>query len=154
MDAIIILGAAVWADGPSPTLRRRTLHAARLWHNGAAPQVIPCGGLGQHGPTEAEVMRQLLISEGVHDDQIILEDQSKNTLENLRNAKHLLSGDRVLIVTDHYHGPRAAMVARHFGLQATILSPSLKGTHLPTQLRNYLREAGAIPAYALRLRVM
>ncbi len=65
MDAIILLGAAVWRDGPSPTLRRRTLHSAALWHAGTAPIIVVCGGLGRHPPTEAAAMANLLQAAGV-----------------------------------------------------------------------------------------
>jgi vancomycin permeability regulator SanA len=148
MDAILILGAAVWPDGPSPTLRRRTDHAAALWHAGKARLIIPCGGMGQHPPTEAAVMRDLLIASGVPSDRIIEEDQSSTTLENIRNAMRLLGGTDVIIVTDRYHGPRACMVAAHFGLRATVESPAPLRSHL----RQHIREAFARPAYALKLR--
>ncbi len=147
MDAILILGAAVWPGGPSPTLRRRTLHAAQLWHTGVAPLIVPCGGLGHHPPTEAAAMAQILTAQGVPDDAIRLEDRSTTTLENIRNARALLSGTAVVIVTDRYHARRAAMVARHFDLSATLSCPDL--AHI--SLRQRLREALAIPAYAIKL---
>ncbi len=148
MDAILILGAAVWPNGPSPTLKRRTTHAARLWHAGRAPLIIPCGGLGAHAPTEAAAMQAILEAENVPADAIICEDQSTTTLENIRNAKRLLPGRRVIIVTDRYHGPRALMVARHLRLTAEIDAPQMP--HIP--LRQHLREILARPAYALKLR--
>lgn len=148
MDAILILGAAVWPTGPSPTLRRRTLHAARLWHAGIAPLVIPSGGLGQHPPTEAAAMASLLTEAGVPKIAILPEDRSTTTLENIRNACPLLPGPHVTIVTDRYHARRAAMVARHFRLRAEISCPELP--HIP--VRQHLREALALPAYAIKLR--
>lgn len=148
MDAILILGAAVWADGPSPTLLRRTNHALGLWHAGHAPFVIPCGGMGQHPPTEAAVMKKLLLDGGMPADAIQLEDKSTTTLENIRNAKQFLTGNRVIIVTDGYHGARARMVAKHLRLKADISCPQMP--HLP--IRQYLREAFARPAYAIKLR--
>jgi uncharacterized SAM-binding protein YcdF (DUF218 family) len=148
MDAILILGAAVWSNGPSPTLKRRTLHAAQLWHAGRAPLIIPCGGLGAHPPTEAAAMRVILEAENIAGNAIICEDQSTTTLENIRNAKRLLTGRKVVIVTDRYHGARALMVARHLRLTAEIDAPQMP--HLP--LRQHLREILARPAYALKLR--
>ena len=155
MDAILILGAAVWADGPSPTLKRRTLHAATLWHSGVAPLLVPCGGLGRHSPTEAAAMRDILRGQGIPDTAIMIEDRSTDTLENIRYAlPHLKqnAATRVTIVTDLTHGPRAAMVARHFGLTATVSSPSLTGGRKRTVIRQALRECGAIPVYFWRLR--
>jgi len=119
-DAILILGAAVHANGASPALRRRTLHAATLWQEGRAPLVIPCGGTGQHPPAEAQVMQDLLQAAGIPGTAIRCESQSTTTFENIRNALPLLPGPDVIIVTDRYHRYRTAMVARHLGLRATI----------------------------------
>ena len=148
MDAIIVLGAAVWKDGPSPALRRRTLHAASLWLDRQAPIIIPCGGLGLYPPTEAALMKTLLEQHGVNPDCILPEDQSPTTLENIRNARELLTGRAVIVVTDRYHARRAAMVARHFGFNATVSSPRPNRSHL----KQHLREAIALPAYAIKLR--
>lgn len=154
MDAIIILGAAVWRDGPSPTLRRRTLHGAALWHAGAAPIIVVCGGLGRHPPTEAAAMADLLQNAGVPAEAIRQEGRSTTTLDNLRFALPILRtipARDVIIVTDATHGPRAALVARHFGLHPRLSAPSLRGGRKRTILHQALRELGAYPLYAARL---
>lgn len=152
MKAALILGAGVWPGGvPSPTLRRRTLHAAALWHRGEVQALVPCGGLGLHPPTEAEAMRDLLLSAGVAAEAIHLEDRSRNTVENIRFALPILAGlgaTQAVIVTDATHAPRARMIARRLGFPAASSSPSLRGGHLPTMLRQGLRE---VPATALAL---
>ncbi len=154
MDAIVILGAAVWADGPSPTLRRRALHGAALWQAGVAPWVVACGGLGLHPPTEAAAITDLLLAQGVPRDAILQEDRSTTTLENIRFALPLLRDrgvSRIIIVTDATHGPRALLVARHFRLRARYSAPSLRGSRKRSVLRQALRELGAYPLYAIRL---
>ncbi len=153
--AALILGCAVWPDGPSPTMRRRTRHAATLWHRGEVAWLIPCGGLGRHGPTEAEAMRDLLLADGVPSEAIRLEDRSRNTHENILFAKPILDalGAReAVIVTDRTHAPRARLIARGLGLRATSSSPSLRGAHLPTTLRQALREVPATAVALWRLR--
>ena len=154
MTAIVILGAAVWPDGPSPTLLRRTKHAAALWHKNQAGIVIPCGGLGKNGPTEAQVMFDILVAEGVTSTMINLEDLSSSTYENLRNAKTILSAtdiQDITIVTSRYHGQRAKMVARTLGLNATLSAPDDTGAHKPTHYRMIIREFIALPVYAIKL---
>ena len=153
-DAIVILGAAVWADGPSPTLVRRTARAAALWHQTPGTIVMPCGGLGRHGPTEAAVMADILQTQGVPQDAIVPEDQSTSTYENLRNAARLLKPlgvQRVTIVTNGYHAPRAALVARSVGLRAHVSAPDVSDARKIQQYQMVLRECVAIPAYAIRL---
>lgn len=152
MTTALILGAAVWPDGPSPTLRRRTARAAELFHAGRVDRLIPCGGMGQHPPSEAKAMAALLTEAGVPRDRIALEDRSTTTGENIRNALPLLDTQDVLIVTDWYHAPRALMVARRNGLKARAASPSLKGAKPMQQVRMTLREIPALVAYALRIR--
>lgn len=153
MTAILILGAAVWREGPSPTLRRRTLHAAHLYHAGRGTLVIPCGGLGRFPPSEARAMATLLQAAGVPDTAIRLEDASTNTAQNIRNALPLLGHTRdVLIVSDAYHLPRARLIARRAGLCVTTSAPPLKGARLWPQLKGWLREIPGILAVLLRIR--
>jgi vancomycin permeability regulator SanA len=84
----IILGAAVWHAGPSPTLRRRTLHASSLYQSGHITSLVLCGGVGQHPPSEATAMQDILLDEGVPIDAMVLEDQLTTTGENIRFAQN------------------------------------------------------------------
>ena len=147
MTAIVVLGAAVWPDGPSPTLRRRTAHAAKMWHAGRAPIIVVCGGMGKNAPTESAAMHQILRDLRVPDSAIVQEDRSQTTYENIRNAAEMITQRDIIIVTDRYHSLRARMVARHFGLTATSSCPAPAGAHV----KQYLREAIALPLYALWL---
>ena len=99
-------------------------------------------------------MARLLQDVGVPPTAIRQEDRSTSTLENIRFALPILAAEdrrRVVIVTDATHGPRAALVARHFGLTARISAPPLRGGRKRSILRQSLRELGAYPLYALRL---
>jgi uncharacterized SAM-binding protein YcdF (DUF218 family) len=154
MTVALILGAAVWPDGPSPTLRRRTELAARLWHDGTASHLVPCGGTGTHPPAEAFVMRDLLLTAGVPDHCITPEAASTTTAENIAFALPILkalNATRVLIVTDWYHAPRARLTARRFGLDPVSRSPGLHGTRPLAQLRLGLREIPALAVYWWRI---
>jgi uncharacterized SAM-binding protein YcdF (DUF218 family) len=153
----IILGAAVWREGPSPTLRRRTLHAAALYQSGHITSLVLCGGVGQHPPSEAAVMQDILLGAGVPMDAMVLEDQSTTTGENIRFARDLIHETdvaiiEVVIITDWYHAPRAKLIARRAGLHTTSSSPSLRGAKFWPQTKSALREIPAYIAYAIRLR--
>jgi uncharacterized SAM-binding protein YcdF (DUF218 family) len=155
MKAALVLGAAVRPDGsPSPTLRRRTLQAAALWHRGEVAWIIPCGGLGRFPPAEAEAMRALLLSEGVPPEAIRIEDRSRSTHENILNALPILRDlgvEDVVVVTDLTHAPRARLIARGLGLRATSSSPSLRGARLRYTFRQALREVPATAVAVWRL---
>ena len=157
MKTLIVLGAAVWPNGPSPTLLRRCTHAADVWHAGGYEAIIVCGGLGKHAPTEAEAMAQILLTENVPASAIHLEDQSTTTFENLSFAQPIitrLGTTSMTIVTDGYHGPRARLIAKVLGFEARTSAPSNRGAHLKTQIKMHLREAFALPVYAIKLIVM
>jgi len=154
MKVILILGAAVWANGPSPALSRRCAHALKLWKADKTQTLIPCGGTGDIPPAEAVMMKQIFVENGVPPAMIICEDQSTTTFENIHNAKALIADQaiqQVTIVSDIYHLPRAAMVARYFGFRVRVSGPSLRAAHRPTQIKNIARECGALPLYALKL---
>jgi vancomycin permeability regulator SanA len=152
MKTAIILGAAVCPTGPSPTLLRRKLHGATLYHTGQVSKLVVCGGIGKHPPSEARVMADILIGAGIPEAVIVLEALSTSTGENIANAKALIAQEPVVIVTDWYHGPRALLIARRAGLRATTSAPPLKGARLWPQLKGALREIPAYFAYLLRLK--
>ena len=142
-DAIIVLGAQVKPDGtPSIQLQWRIDAAAEAWQERNCTVVV-CGAQGTNEPaTEASVMRDELIQQGVPEEAILLDDKSFNTKQNIANAIALLEGrevSRVLIVTSDYHLPRAMALAKDAGLDATGLgSPTKQG--LRFWLKNYGRE--------------
>lgn len=147
LTVALVLGAAVWPGGvPSPTLRRRALHGAHLVASGRADHVIGCGGLGRHPPTEAAVIAHLCHAAGIT--AVSQEATSTTTLENIRFAMPILArlgADRVLLVTDWYHAPRAWVLAWGLGLRAGVSCPPLTGTTWRGQLKPALRELPALP---------
>jgi len=150
----LVLGAAVWADGhASPTLRRRASHAAQLYLDGQVRHIIGCGGVGHHPPSEAAVIRGICMELGVPERDISLEDTSTTTLENINNARPVLAHletNSVVLVTDHYHALRAKLIAKHFGMDATVSSPQNKGTKPLRTLKSYAREGPALMLYVIR----
>src|SRR5262249_15874696 len=68
----------------------------QLWLDGWAPRLVLSGGLGYytskiwHEP-EAQKFRRIAIDRGVHPDAILIEDQSRNSGENVTRARELLA---------------------------------------------------------------
>lgn len=117
--AIVVLGAAQYAGHPSPVLRARVDHAIGLYQRGFAPTLVFTGGIAPGDTTsEAAVARRYAIANGVPDRVILVERQSRNTSEALRNVANLLgSGPRdVILVSDPFHMLRLSILARRFGL--------------------------------------
>ncbi len=156
-DAVIVLGAAVWAGGKaSPTLRRRTRHGAKLVLAGAAPVLLVTGGVGVHPPAEALVMRDIALEAGLGDDAIVVEDTAADTLGSGRACSAIMRSrgwSRALIVSDDFHLPRTLTIFRWLGVDtrgsATPGTREALGWRL--WLYYWLRDLAAWPWTVLRL---
>ena len=120
---IVVLGAKVHPDGSmSRSLQYRCDAAFSAWKRGIAPKMILCGGRpGEAAVSEAEAMAVYLKALGVPEEAMILEDRSRNTVENFRNARQImleLGFADAAIVTSDYHVQRALWIARKFAIRA------------------------------------
>ena len=125
-DFIIILGCWFRADGTlPPLLRGRADKALEFWHrqkeeSGKTAMFIPSGGQGSNEPmSEAEAVRQYLLSCGIEDWLILPENQSVNTYQNLVFSEKIIQayapGSKVVFITSSYHVFRSGLWARQAG---------------------------------------
>ena len=71
------------------------VRAAQLYHEGYAPKILFTGGLGRNTETlfpvsEAERFKRTAMACGVPEEDIILEDKSRNTRENIELTREKL----------------------------------------------------------------
>ncbi len=149
-DSIIVLGAQVQPSGePSVQLRWR-LDRAREVYDASPCYIVVTGGQGDNEPApEGDVMRAVLISEGVPEMHVISDPESVNTQQNLDNAWEILQKlgcSRPVVVTSDYHLPRAMQMMRDMGLEAQGAG-SLCKPGINFWLKNHLREALAWVKY-------
>ncbi len=121
-DAVIVLGARVnYNNHLNPCLVARVEHGAKLVQSGLAKFLIVSGGNDvEDGANEANAMREMAVRFGISSAQIILEPKATSTFENLLFSKAILEQRKlksVIVVTEPYHMPRAAMIARKLGLE-------------------------------------
>lgn len=143
-DVIIVLGAQVQATGePSVQLRWRLDKAVEMYFASPCP-VIVCGAQGKDEPRpEAEVMRDLLIADGIPAERIYSDPLSRDTYQNIRNAKAIMETLGLatpLIITSDYHLSRSMDIARAEGLNAQGAASPTK-QELNFWLKNHCREA-------------
>lgn len=152
----VVLGAQVLPGArPSRTLDARVRHAARLYREGKLDLLIPTGGMGEHPPSEAEVMARILREEGVPGPAMLLEDKARNTWDSARLVAGMvrkLGVGEVRAVTDPLHCVRTVAAFRAAGLAArpepVYDSPMWRQPwHRRGQL---IRETGALVWYRLR----
>jgi uncharacterized SAM-binding protein YcdF (DUF218 family) len=126
-----------------------------LFKAGSVDAILGCGGVGRYPPSEAEVIAQICRDDGIPEAAVFQENRSTTTRENLSFAQPILAKlapSKVVIVTDPYHAPRVALIARQTGLRATIETPQAKQIGPRQWLRHILRETFALAATVLRLR--
>jgi uncharacterized SAM-binding protein YcdF (DUF218 family) len=121
-DAAVVLGAAVWGAEVSPVFRERINHGIELYRKGRVRKLIFTGGRGNSDePTESSAARRYALRSGVPAADILIEEESHNTYENILNAKRLADARglrKVLIVSDPLHMKRALAMAGDVGLAA------------------------------------
>ena len=122
-DCIIVLGAKVWPDGrPCNALRYRCERALEIYRMVPGIKIIPCGGRHSFEPvSEASAMQKYFLECGVSQDDIILEEKSRSTIENLAFAKAIMEENgfsTAMIVTSDYHAERALWMSRDTGIKA------------------------------------
>jgi uncharacterized SAM-binding protein YcdF (DUF218 family) len=121
-DAAIVLGAAVWGNDLSPVFKERINHALELRRRGKVRKIIFTGGQGNRNElTESSAARQYAIQEGISPADILVEESSHTTYENLVFAKEVAVArglKRILIVSDPLHMRRAVTMAIDLGLDA------------------------------------
>lgn len=119
----IVLGAAVWGEGPSPGLRERLEQAVTLYEEGYVSKLLVTGGLGEGKTiTEAAVSRNYLVAKGIPEEDILLESKSTSTYENLLYGQQILEEHHIqdaLIISHDYHLARAMVMADSLGIVAS-----------------------------------
>ena len=117
VDCILVLGSVKAAQYRVPV-------AAQAYKAGRARKIMLCGGKVREFPdgnySEAKHMRQAALALGVAEEDIIMENQSQNTVENilfalieLQRSFYLNHVHGVLLVTTAYHMRRSLAIARY-----------------------------------------
>lgn len=124
-EYIIALGCGLLDDGTVTPLLRGRLDAALAEYErgGRRAKIITSGGQGPDEVIpEARAMANYLLSQGVPESDILLEDTSTTTEENLINSRTIIDArggaKHCTIATSSYHCLRAAMFARRLGINA------------------------------------
>lgn len=126
---VIILGCAIAKEGqPLPLLRGRIDRALefakkQLSATGKKIKFVTSGGRGSDECiSESESMQRYLVSKGVSESDILMENKSVNTLQNMEFSRELIEkdgeGKNVIFSITNYHVYRSGMYANEAGLHA------------------------------------
>lgn len=121
-DVIIVLGAATYQGAVSPVYRERLNHSIYLKQQGYAEKILVTGGKGKaNAQSDAYAAKQYVVSQGILGQDVLMEEDSKITQENLENAKIIMEENdfqNAIIVSDPLHMKRAMLLAEDAGIEA------------------------------------
>ena len=142
-DYVIVLGARLYGSTPAPLLRYRLDTAVSYHQQFPDTPIIVSGGQGRGEEiSEAKAMKDYLIAKGVSEDNIIEENQSTNTYENIKYSKRIIESLTnedydVVIITNGFHCYRSRILAHKFGLNVHTYAAK---ENLDTAPHYYIRE--------------
>lgn len=117
-DCILVLGAGVRNNQPSPMLNDRLETAIQLYQQGKAPKMIMSGDHGREDYNEVGVMKEFAINAGVPSDDIFMDHAGFSTYESIYRAKEVFQAKKIIIVTQDYHLYRALYIANQLNIEA------------------------------------
>ena len=151
-QVMVILGCQVKPWGHSVLIQDRLDKALDYLEDHPDLIIVVSGGQGPDEPvSEARCMYDYLTEHGVDGAQIIMEDQSHNTVENLRYTMDLLAeagydttADMV-VVSNGFHLTRVRMLwSRVCGGDYNLSTLAAPSSHVPSRLKMYIREPLAL----------
>ena len=139
LDYLLVLGAQIHGNGITKNLKKRLDTAVAYLEQNQGTRVVVSGGGGWR-LSEAAAMKAYLMEQGIASERIAVEEQSRDTAENMKFSKDLIeAGSTVGIVTNGFHLYRSIRLARKAGMG------NVSGLAAPADrlmaLHYYVREA-------------
>lgn len=149
---MIILGCQVKSWGPSILLQDRLDTALDYLEDNPDMTVVVSGGQGEDEHiSEAQAMYEYLVENGFSAEQILLEDKSCNTIQNLEYTIELLAEEGydvtqdMVVVSNGFHLTRVRMIwNRVCGGDYNLSTLAAPSSHVPSRLKMYIREPIAL----------
>jgi len=154
-DMAVIFGNMLAPDGtPIRILAERLDVGIRCYHAGNCPILFVSGSVDGPGRDEAASMRRYLVSHGVPDAAIVTDAHGDNTLATAQHAvaylhTHALS--RVMLISQYYHLPRAALAFSRAGFPGLKIYADYPAHLHKLDFYALWREVPAFTVYAVRL---
>ncbi|MFH0735822.1 MAG: YdcF family protein [bacterium] len=126
-DCGVILGAAVWKQNqPSPVLKGRIYKAFELYNKGIIDKIQVTGGKAPGELTEAETANRFLRKLGVSENDILVENKTSTTTEQIKFIRSELQEKRefekIIIISDQFHLKRVLEICKFFNVNAEGIS--------------------------------
>ncbi|HCZ11822.1 MAG TPA: YdcF family protein [Nitrospiraceae bacterium] len=143
-DVIILLGGGVYdkvpdlsgIGAPSEEMIARLVTAVRLQKRLNVPVIISGGAVFKGRQAEAPIVKRFLVDLGIHSGKIIIEDKSRDTIENAKYTKAICEKNgfkKPILVTSAMHMRRSVMSYEKTGI---------KVVPVPSSFRTWVRKYG------------
>lgn len=142
VDCVLVLGCGVRPDGtPSDMLRERVQKGVEVFKQSNASYLLLSGDKSSEDYDEPAVMKKLAMELGVNEKDIKIDNIGFSTYESIYNAKKTENVNKIILITQGYHLPRALYIARKMKIEAYGVRAYL--TLYPRQIIWSLREVAA-----------
>jgi uncharacterized SAM-binding protein YcdF (DUF218 family) len=161
-NAYVVLGGGVIdfapdIDGkgtPGSSALQRLICAYRLYRIDRKPIIFSGGKVFERRP-EAEIAKRLLLSLGVNEKDIFLEEKSKDTFENAKYVKALSEKHgikRIVLITNAFHMKRSMLLFDKFFKEIIPCPTGYTTSKTKYDLLSYLPNASNLDSIAVALK--
>ena len=127
VDCILVLGCGLRADGsPSDMLHDRLVVGTALYKSGASSNILMSGDHGRTEYDEVNAMKNFALNEEIPSADIFMDHAGFSTYESIYRAKEIFGADKIIVVTQGYHLPRALYIAEALGIEAYGVSADIR----------------------------
>ena len=126
VDCILVLGAGIRKNQPSPMLEDRLLTAIELYQAGVSSKIIVSGDHENSNYDEVNVMKNYLKDKGIPSEDIFMDHAGLSTYDSIYRVKKIFKANDVVIVTQKYHLYRSLYIARNLNVNAVGISATKK----------------------------
>ncbi len=125
----VVLGAAVWTNQPSPSLKSRVDKALNLYRYGKIQKIQLTGGNAPGELSESEIAYKYLKTKNIDTNNVWIEKNTSSTAEQIQFIKSRLSINpqikKIIVISDSYHLPRVKQIAEFYHLNLNVAASGL-----------------------------
>lgn len=118
VDYILVLGASVRRERPSPMLEDRLKKAIKLYNINTQNKILVTGDHTKEDYDEVTIMKNYLLENNIPEEKIIMDPAGVSTYDSIFRVQKQLKAKKIIIVSQKYHLYRALYIANSLGIEA------------------------------------
>ena len=117
VDYILVLGASVRRERPSPMLEDRLKKAIELYNINTQNKILVTGDHTKDDYDEVTIMKNYLLENNIPEEKIIMDPAGVSTYDSIFRVQKQLKAKKIIIVSQKYHLYRALYIANSLGIE-------------------------------------